>query len=234
VKSAAWQHHGRPDLLLLGGDLAQDELASSYRWLADEITGWGRRTLVTPGNHCDLGALERALLPPLGMPPLARHEARLGAWLVIALNSHDPNLSPGGRLGRAELARLQGLLAETDAAHVLLALHHHPAPIGSPWMDAMMLADADALWAAALGSGKVRAMLFGHVHQAFDAEREGVRLLGSPSTCIQFRPGTDDFELDDASPGWRWLRLHEDGGLETGVARIAGFRPTDLSDNARY
>ena len=34
----------------------------------------------------------------------------------------------------------------------------------------------------------VKAVLSGHVHQAFDVVEQGVRYLTSPSTCVQFKP----------------------------------------------
>ncbi len=234
VKSAAWQRFPRPDAVLLGGDLAQDELATTYRLLADEILGWTKRFLVTPGNHCDLGALRRTLLPALGIPGLDAEPPLIDNWRVLTLNSNDPEASPGGRLGADELERLKRELARNEDAHVLIALHHHPLPIGSPWMDAMMLEDCDAFWQTVRTCDRVRAIVFGHVHQVFDTEHQGIRLLGSPSTCIQFRPNTERFELDDASPGYRWLRLFPDGRLETGIERVEGFVPPDLSDTSTY
>ncbi len=234
VKSLAWRRHPAPDALILGGDLAQDELGPTYRLLADDITGWCEAVRVTPGNHCNLPVLERTLLPALDMPPMRASELRLENWLVIPLNSHDPDASPGGRLGEDELARLERLLAETDADHALIALHHHPAPIGSPWMDAMMLEDADDFWRAIEASGKARAVLFGHVHQELDTMRGDVRLLGTPSTCVQFKPQTETFALDVASPGYRWLHLSPDGGIETGVERVEGFLPPDPDDTSFY
>lgn len=67
---------------------------------------------------------------------------------------------------------------------------------------------------------RVRGVLWGHIHQELDVERNGVRLLATPSTCIQFAPRSDDFALDHLLPGYRWLRLHADGRIETGVSRL--------------
>jgi Icc protein len=54
--------------------------------------------------------------------------------------------------------------------------------------------------------------------------------MASPSTCIQFAPNSEDFKLDERAPGYRWLRLHDDGRIETGVSRIdASLFPVDLS-----
>jgi Icc protein len=60
------------------------------------------------------------------------------------------------------------------------------------------------------------------VHQEFRAVRDGLLLLASPSTCVQFAPGSDTFRLDERAPGLRWLELGADGSLETRVERVQG------------
>ena len=67
----------------------------------------------------------------------------------------------------------------------------------------------------------VRAVVWGHVHQTFEQKRNDVQLLSSPSTCVQFLPGSEEFAVDmAASPGYRWLELSADGGFKTGVERL--------------
>ena len=63
-------------------------------------------------------------------------------------------------------------------------------------------------------------MLWGHVHQAFDAVQDGLVLMGSPATCFQFLPG-DDFGVDTGPPGYRRLVLHPDGRIESEVVWVA-------------
>ena len=54
-----------------------------------------------------------------------------------------------------------------------------------------------------------------------------MRLLASPSTCIQFAPASEDFATDNQAPGYRWLRLYDDGRVETAISRLAdgSFQP---------
>jgi Icc protein len=67
---------------------------------------------------------------------------------------------------------------------------------------------------------QVKAVLCGHIHQSFDTERKGIRLLGTPSTCVQFVPGEEDFAIDATPPGYRWLSLQPDGTIETGLGSL--------------
>ena len=72
------------------------------------------------------------------------------------------------------------------------------------------------------GFDNVRGMVWGHVHQAFDGMREGVMLMGTPSTCVQFEPGSTKFTLDERPPGYRWLHLYPDGRIDTRVEWVEG------------
>ena len=83
-----------------------------------------------------------------------------------------------------------------------------------------MVADADAFFAVLDRYPGVRGVLWGHVHQEIDRQRNGVRLLASPSTCVQFAAGCENFKADDQPPGYRWLELHSDGRIETAVSRV--------------
>ncbi len=233
VKSLAWQMFPHPDLVILGGDLAQDELAATYRVLGDDLLGWCGHVRVTPGNHCCPPAMQRTLFQALSIPAMEKSEIAFGSWQIVTLNSHESSASPNGVLGPGELARLEKILQDTTANHLLLALHHHPVAIDCPWMDAMMLEDAEHLWKLIDQSDKVRAVLFGHVHQEIDRHRGPVRLLATPATSIQFKPCTEEFELDTLSPGFRSLQLLDDGTIKTTVHRVDGFLP-DLTDRSFY
>jgi Icc protein len=95
--------------------------------------------------------------------------------------------------------------------------HHHPVSMRSRWLDTVGLANGDAFFAVLRRHPNVRAVLFGHVHQALDVLIDGVRVLATPSTCSQFRPLSQDFAIDDAPPAYRTLTLHPDGRLDTEV-----------------
>jgi Icc protein len=72
-------------------------------------------------------------------------------------------------------------------------------PHDSRWLDSVGLHNAADLFAATDRHASVRAIVWGHVHQEFDALRKGVRLLAVPSTCAQFLPHSEQFAIDPAS-----------------------------------
>ena len=96
-------------------------------------------------------------------------------------------------------------------------MHHQPLPMGSAWLDGVGLRDADEFLACLDRHRHVRGVVWGHVHQASDRTRNGVRFLSTPSTCAQFLPDSDAFALDILPPGSRWLVLEADGGVDTEI-----------------
>lgn len=208
----------RIDLLLATGDLSQDGSVASYRQFCEILGQVNAPARWCPGNHDELAAMREATRGTPTMEPILD----IGSWRIILLDT----LVDGAVFGMLDDAQLQlldsALLAATDR-NCLICLHHHPVPIGCSWMDAIGLRNADALFAVLDRHPQVRAVLWGHIHQEFDQWRNGVRLLASPSTGVQFMPGSESFQIDTLAPGYRWLRLHDDGRLETGVSRVVGI-----------
>jgi len=233
VLADAYERYPEINALLLGGDMAQDETAESYQMLVEALPEWRAPVMLSPGNHANLDDIANALVPALQAKCGYCDVLQIGNWRILAMNTHkDGQVS--GYVTPEELARLDGLLAAEPEMHTLIVLHHPPLLIGSKWMDAIGFENASELWDVVLRRAQVRVMLHGHIHQAFDREYAGIRVLGSPSTSVQFAPGKDSFELDAVSPGYRCLQLHEDGSIHTEVHRINGFIPPDLHDDIPY
>ena len=207
-----------PDGLLLTGDLAQDGSSEAYARLAGRLSPYELPAWCIPGNH-DKPDVLRATLSAAPF----RHDrhADFGPWRLVFLSTYDGDRG-GGRLSDDELADAARSLAQPGPEHVLVVMHHHPLPIDS-WLDqSAALDNQEALWALIGAEARVRGVLFGHVHQAVDRMRGKVRVLGTPSTCFQFAPGAEIARLDDLPPGWRWLDLHDDGRMDTGLDWLAG------------
>jgi Icc protein len=202
--------------VLVSGDLVQDPVPSAYDRLRDMLAGYPFRFYCLPGNHDDTVLMRRVLTAP---NLCTAGTAELAGWSLILLDSSVPGTA-GGKLGGAERERLRRELATVEAPHVAVALHHHPVAVRSPWMDRMALADSAEFFDILVASGRVRAVIFGHVHQEVDLSRDGIRVLGSPSTCVQFLPQTPSMGLDGLAPAYRWLELAPTGRVETGVVYL--------------
>lgn len=204
---------GLPDLFLLTGDLAEDPARETYARLRDLVGNTGVPAWCLPGNHDDPALMHSELNRDGLATPRAK---RVAGWLIVLLDSSVPGMI-GGELGNAELAVLADALASYPDEPALVALHHPPVALGSRWIDAIGLADAGHLFEILDVNPHVRAVVWGHAHQLWDGHWENARLLGTPSTCMQFLPGADEFALDERPPGWRRMWLHPDGKVDTKV-----------------
>ena len=214
------------DRILITGDLVHDESTDGYRYLEQRLARLETPCNVLPGNHDTNPTMARTLdgTAVSSVPAL-----RCGPWNLIFLDSTVPG-DEGGHLNPDQLGILEKSLAAEPDAHTLVCMHHQPIPVGSVWMDTMALDNADDFFAVIDRHPQVRGILWGHIHQDFAAERNGVALLGSPSTCIQFLPRSTDFAVDALTPGFRWLDLYPDGRIDTGIFRIDDYPvPMDLT-----
>lgn len=211
------------DLLLATGDLSQDASPESYQRLRqtlDQSLGsFAAPIYWLEGNHDKPAPMLSALQADLAQ--VSPCVARLGNWTFVMLDSTIPGEVPG-ELFEADLAFLDQALAAAGDDHVMVCLHHHPVPMGCAWLDTQVVASADRFFAVIDRYPRVRAVIWGHVHQEYAGQRNGVELYAVPSTCVQFKPGSEDFAVDDSAPGYRWLDLHPDGRIETQVSRVEG------------
>jgi len=203
------------DLLLATGDISQDGSSESYlrfRQKTAQIPGAQRWFA---GNHDDMPTMRQVCAGSDLLEPVID----LPGWRIILLDSSIPG-TVAGQFSAEQLTLLEQSLASAGERHVLISFHHHPIPVGCNWLEPIGLRNPAALFAITDRYPRVKAMLWGHVHQEIDQQRKGVRLLASLSTCVQFAPGSEEFQVDHEAPGYRWLRLYPDGRLETAVSRV--------------
>ncbi|MCT7653925.1 3',5'-cyclic-AMP phosphodiesterase [Oceanimonas sp. NS1] len=204
------------DAILATGDLSQDQSAESYRHFVAMMSELTPPVFWLPGNH-DEAPVMQAELDAAGVSQ-ANH--LLGEhWQVLLLDSQAQG-ETCGRLSEAQLTLLDTALEHYPQHHLLLAVHHQAVPAGCAWLDQHNLRNAEQLQVRLARHQANSVVLCGHVHQGFDQVFDGIRYLASPSTCIQFKPLSDDFALDYMAPGWRQLSLYPDGRLSTRVWRL--------------
>jgi Icc protein len=206
-----------PDAVLVTGDVAHDSQPEVYQrfWklLRNRFRG---PALVLAGNH-DITRQMGSLL--------AAGELRLGAWVLLALDSHVDD-QPAASVDTLEFARLKEACESAGDCHVLVATHHPPIEIGCPWLDKDRIKNGGELLEWLAEHSTARAVVFGHAHQKIESRYRDIALLGTPSTCIQFAPGTERFAVDDRQPGYRWLHLDSRGGVTSSVERVEDFPMT--------
>ncbi len=205
-----------PDLILATGDISCHGDVSSYQRFASYIKRHLDYPLAwLPGNH-DLASVMQEM--ERDFPFLQSGLVDLGCWQIVLLDSSVLGCD-WGNLDGQQLNHLECCLAGTDK-HTLVFVHHQPVPVGSEWMDQYIIRNADTLLGVLAQHTHVKGLIWGHVHQEFESQHQGLPLLATPSTCVQFKPNSDDFAVDNAMPGYRWFHLYPDGRFESGVERV--------------
>ncbi len=212
-------HSGWPaELTIATGDIVQDDSAAAYDRFRHALLTLGMPVLCVPGNH-DVDVLMKSVCtdPPFEYCSIGRH----GEWLLAGIDTRLPG-RPGGEVDAAEFERLHEAINESDAPHVLVYLHHPPVLLGSEWLDEVGLMNGPEAMRQFARSGRVRAVLFGHAHQAYEGTYNGLRVLGTPSTCGQFLPMSEVFSVDERPPAYRRLELAADGTFTTELVWVDG------------
>lgn len=218
-----------PDLILATGDLAQDGSEQAYRVFADKLQVFDCPSVWLPGNHDHVQVLQQ-VIAGTGQ---GRRQVIAGGWQFIQLDTSVPGKVHGELLAE-ELEFLNASLVAHPALPAMVTLHHHPVDIGCDWMADIGLRNREAFWQVIDRFPQVKIVLWGHIHQEFDEMRHNVRLLATPSTCIQFESGSRDFSVEEKAPGYRWFDLYPSGDFETGVCRAVEFEYDLDSSSAGY
>jgi Icc protein len=213
-----------PSRLLISGDLCQDESWGGYRRLAEALAQSPFAALEPPlllaGNHDHALALRAALGRQAVVAPALLN---WGSWQVLLLDSHVPG-QVGGRLGPHQLAWIAAQLPRSEQP-LLVAVHHPPLAIGDPGLDAIALADGEALLSLLRRCGRWRGLVFGHIHQHWSGSLPGadghraIPLLGCPSTLAPFAAVLPCPLGREQDPGGRLLELGTDGELRHQLLR---------------
>jgi 3',5'-cyclic AMP phosphodiesterase CpdA len=211
--------------ILISGDLTQvglpEEIAAARGWL--ESLGPPARVALVPGNHDVYRAdswsavcaqwgeylsgaepdedrtVRAAGRSPAGFPWQRRLEGPDGGITIIGLCSAYPAplLLADGRLGRAQLERLNRLLSGASGFRCLV-LHHPPLPGMAAWRKA--LRDAGRLRALMLEHGP-ELVLHGHLHRNRAAPPLGAtRIFATASASSAQAEAAASYRVFDIEP----------------------------------
>lgn len=204
-----------PNLILLTGDLAQDESEEAYVAIQAKFSDYSSPIYTIPGNHDDPDLMRKVFVQEPFQPD--RNFVARG-WRFILLDSSMPG-QVQGRFSTQVLDRLKHDL-EASKEPVILVMHHPAYLVNSQWLDQIGLENREQFWTVIDPFENVKLVLCGHVHQDTPFTRNGVQYLSAPSTCVQFEPQSEKFVVGDQNPGYRLLNLYSDGTSETTVERV--------------
>jgi Icc protein len=216
------------ECILVTGDIAADGQTEAYRQL-EALLGTSVPSLWLPGNHDDVSSHKDRYAPHMKRRLRAKH------WDVVMLETQVEG-EVGGVLSTAELAALRSAVDDARQANkaLLVATHHPLRLLESAWLDEQSVKNASEALEIIKPIADRAALISGHVHQESDEVINGIRMMTTPSTCVQFAPRSRDFALDDTDPGYRRLLLHPNAGIETQVVRISDEENRPLLTSSGY
>ncbi len=203
------------DLIMLTGDLAQDESEASYQYIKEQLSFFaGLNIPVTwiPGNHDDSALGEKII-------GVRQKQYIFDDWNIILLDSHYAG-HESGMVDQDDLEMLDAALAAQPDKYAMVVVHHHLLPSKTKWLDTMMVENRDQVLDVLTKYSNIKLVVFGHIHHELQQQYEGMTFFAAPATSVQFTPDTPTLKLDTLMPGYRWIELNDDGSFTTAVQRI--------------
>ncbi|MFD9476214.1 metallophosphoesterase [Streptomyces nojiriensis] len=221
------------DAVLVSGDIADHAEDAEYEEAAKLLRS--RHPLVVcPGNHDERAAFRRGLLgegspgeSPEGAPgePLSSgpvDQVLRGEGFVLAVCDSSVPGEHHGFLEESTLAWLDGVLTDTpQEIPVLVAFHHPPVPLNTPYVDEIRQFGEERLAALAERHPHLTAFLCGHAHTAAATTFAGRPVLVAPGVVSTLRlpweapTGSCEHVHLDEPPAVAFHVIGDDGRLTT-------------------
>jgi 3',5'-cyclic-AMP phosphodiesterase len=204
------------DCVVVTGDLTHDGSEKSCKKLSEYLHLFNCPVYITLGNHDFTDIVNEHLLDEqISMP----EQISMGCWQLLFADSHIEG-EVSGYINQTTIDLLKKYLSDNSKNSILFT-HHPLMPIKSSWMDEIGLKNGDDLLQQLSCHKQLSAISFGHIHQQWHKKYQHIHLFGSPSTCVQFKPLSDEFAIDDIDPGYRVFTLNDSGTFETEVIRCS-------------
>jgi len=203
------------DIIIVSGDISQTCTEESYALFVSILKPLGKPVYCIPGNHDDASLLQRFFpdTPTDTISVVEQNSSR-----IILVNTQLKH-QQYGFISSDNLKRIIDTLESSNKIH-LLALHHPPLSIGSQWMDDIGLKNGAELLKYVEGFENLKLILYGHVHQEIKTNHRHIQIFATPSTCYQFLPESENTVYDDRAPGYRLVKINDNGTIESAVYRI--------------
>ncbi|MGW7450190.1 metallophosphoesterase [Streptomyces sp. NPDC054787] len=221
------------DAVLVSGDIADHAAPHEYEEAAMLLRS--RHPLVVcPGNHDERAAFRQGLLgePGEGAAAVAPVDQVVrGDGFVLAVCDSSVPGAHHGRLEESTLAWLDGVLTDTprDTA-VLVAFHHPPVALQTPYVDEIRQFGEERLAELAERHPHLTAFLCGHAHTAAATTFAGRPVLVAPGVVSTLRlpwespSGASPHVHLDEPPAVAFHVLGDDGRLTTHYRVVVGRR----------
>lgn len=217
-KAFAQAREYRADVILMTGDLVNDERDEEYAVLADAISDPPAPLFLMPGNH-DERARIRARFP-------GHDYLRNGKFLSYVIDQFPirivavDQIVPGethGILTEEQADWLDRTLAADRTKPTIVALHHPPFPTYDLLFDQIGLHDGDLFRSVISRHPQVARVICGHHHRVAFGQVAHAPVIVAPSTSwtygLAVHPGQKIAPHTSEQPGWMLHIWTEKGGF---------------------
>lgn len=173
----------RADVILLSGDVVNDERADEYAVLAEVIADPPAPLFLMPGNHDDRARLRAAFPRHRYLPAQGPLSYVIDDFPVriVAVDQIVPGQTHG-QLTEAQANWLDRTLAGAPDRPTVLALHHPPFLTHDVLFDKIGLTDADVLTPIIARHRQVERIICGHHHRVVLGQVAHAPVIVAPST----------------------------------------------------
>lgn len=221
----------KPDIIIATGDLTDFGRPEEYAYLRELLAPFEQQGIplfMIPGNHDHRENMiaafpgHRYLTQSL---PFIQYVIEDLPVRIVALDTVIPGQS-GGELCATRLAWLEQKLSEAPDRPTLILMHHPPFKTFIGHMDAIGLANAEALKAIVKQHPQVERILCGHLHRPIQVRWAGTLASTAPSPAHQVVLDLSDdapsqFVMEP--PAYQLHKWHPDTGLVSHIAYIGNF-----------
>jgi Icc protein len=176
---------GRPDAIIITGDLADKGEPDAYRAVQRIVepaaARLGARVFWVMGNHDDRASFRSTLLNQPATTEPIDHVDYIGGLRLITLDTSVPGHHHGA-VTDAQLRWLADQLSVPAPDGTILAMHHPPVPSVLDLAVSVELRDQGRL-AEVLRGSDVRSILAGHLHYSSTATFAGIPVSVASATC---------------------------------------------------
>jgi Icc protein len=197
----------RADVILLTGDLVNDERADEYAVLAEAIANPPAPLYLMPGNHDERGLIrgyfpQHTYLPRDGALSYAIEGLPMR---IVAVDQIVPG-ETHGLLTEKGANWLNDTLALAPDTPTIVALHHPPFPTHDLLFDRIGLLDADLFGAVIARHRQVVRIICGHHHRAAFGQVAHAPVVIAPSTSWTYGLAMNESQplapRTAEQPGW--------------------------------
>jgi len=206
------------DVILLTGDLVNDEREDEYAVLAEAIADPPAPLYLMTGNHDERGLIRRTFPQHAYLPREGAMHFTIENFPVRIVTLDD--LVPGethGLLRRSGLEWLESALSAERGKPTIVALHHPPFLTHDLLFDKIGLRDAEEFATVIARHRQVLRVICGHHHRVAFGQAAHAPVIVAPSTSwtygLAINEGQQIAPVTGDQPGWMLHAWTASGGL---------------------